>query len=136
MKFILRASALAVAAGLIVGIAQPAHAGERVTAKVPFTFIVGNERLPAGDYEVKEMSDGGGILAVQSADGRHAAIVTAINGGPGKELASPAELTFEKFNNEYFLAGIAIQDGNDWEIRLSPKSMQKVIAHAAYHARQ
>ena len=43
---------------------------------------------------------------------------------------------FEKFNNEYFLAGIAIQDGNDWEIRLSPKSMQKVIAHAADHARQ
>ena len=71
MKFILRASALAVTAGLIVGIAQPAHAGERVTAKVPFTFIVGNERLPAGDYEVKEMTDGGGILAVQSADGRH-----------------------------------------------------------------
>ena len=73
---------------------------------------------------------------MQSADGRHAAIVTAINGGPGKELASPGELTFEKFNNEYFLAGIAIQDGNDWEIRLSPKSMQKVIAHAADHARQ
>jgi hypothetical protein len=70
--FALATSIMAVAA------AAPARAEERVIAKVPFDFVAGEVRLPAGEYVVKVVSEDLTVWEVASADGRHSAMVNTI----------------------------------------------------------
>jgi len=136
-QLISKASVVGIGAvALTIGSAPAAGAWDGVTTKVPFTFIVGGVRMPAGMYEVRAMTGGGGVLAITSEDGRHVALVATIDGPPAKDLESPAELTFEKFQNQYFLAGVANDEGSDREIPLTLKAMRRAIARTTDRAHQ
>src|SRR5438105_2121887 len=57
----------------IVFLAAPqARADEKVVANVPFDFVAGGVRMPAGRYVVTE-TEYPGVLLVQNSDGRHTA---------------------------------------------------------------
>src|SRR5690242_4713259 len=45
------------AAAIVIGAASPARAEQRLVANVPFDFIVGTLRMPAGHYVVTESDD-------------------------------------------------------------------------------
>ena len=127
---LLKCAAVVVAAGAItIGSAALAHAEERVIVNVPFAFIVGDRQLPAGNYVVKDVSEGSGVLAIQSTDGRKVVctmtIPTSMN-----DTASQPELIFEKFSNHYFLSRILPEDGGEREIILSPALMEREIVRA------
>ena len=54
-KLLLKMSGIALAtAALAIGSASTARADERIVARVPFAFMVGDMQLPAGNYVVKE----------------------------------------------------------------------------------
>jgi hypothetical protein len=119
------------AASMAIGVASAARADDRIVAKVPFAFIVGNVRLPAGSYAVKEdMSTGAGVLAIQSADGRRNVYTLTIPYAPNRAPAHP-ELVFEKFNDQYFLFRIVPADGDERQITLSPAVMERELAEVA-----
>jgi len=122
-------AALAIAAILLVGVSQ-ARADEIVLSnlKVPFSFMVGDVRLPAGDYAVREASIGKDVLEIVSADGHHLALASTIPGTPGPE--DKTQLIFQKFGNDYFLSRIA-HDGDEREVILTPHIMEREIARAA-----
>jgi hypothetical protein len=100
------------------------------TVQVPFSFIVGNTELPAGEYVVKELANAAEVIALESTDGREYATTLTI---PGEEddAATAPELGFEKFEEHYFLARITSPEGADREIVLTPEAMQKEIVAAA-----
>lgn len=116
-------------AAIAVGGASTARADERIVAKVPFAFIVGDRQLPAGDYVVKEAIDGSGVLGIANADGRHLALTMTIPSSTNTREGQP-ELVFEKFENHYFLARVAPQDGDEREIVLTPSIMEREIVRA------
>jgi hypothetical protein len=122
-------AALAVAAIVVVG-ASRARADEIVLTnlKVPFSFMVGDVRLPAGDYTVREASVGEDVLEIVSADGHYSALASTIAGNPGRE--DKTQLVFQKFGNDYFLSRIA-HEGDEREVILTPHSMEREIARAA-----
>jgi hypothetical protein len=122
-------AALAVAAILVVGASQ-ARADEIILTnlKVPFSFMVGDVRLPAGDYTVREASMGEDVLEIVSADGRYVALASTIAGTPGRD--DKTQLVFQKFGNDYFLSRIA-HEGDEREIILTPHIMEREIAKAA-----
>ena len=103
-----------------LGSARTARADERIVANVPFAFMVGDMRLPAGNYVVKDLSDGSGVLAIASADGREFTYTLTIPSLVADQEAEP-ELVFEKLGNHYFLARVVRQDGDAREIIL-PRS--------------
>jgi hypothetical protein len=108
-----------VATGLAaVATASVARADERIVARVPFDFIVGDSRLPAGAYVVTNVSNDPGVMSIASADGRHFVYTLTI---PSSSIQTPAqpELVFEKFENEYVLARVAPADGDEREIVLT-----------------
>src|SRR5437667_6405508 len=112
-KRILKMSGIAFATAVIaIGSVPAARAEERIVAKVPFTFIVGDTRLPAGDYVVKEMSEGSGVFAIESADGRQTVFALTI-ASSSDTPAAHTELIFEKFSNQYFLARVVPEDGGE-----------------------
>ena len=122
-------AALAIAAILLVG-ASGAQADETVltNVKVPFSFMVGDVRLPAGDYAVREASMSEDVLEIVSADGHHLALASTIPGTPG--LDDKTQLVFRKFGNDYFLSRIA-HEGEERDIVLTPHIMEREIARAA-----
>ena len=111
---------------LALGIAGVARADEKVVVHIPFSFIVGTTQLPAGDYIVTEnFGDNDNVLAIESTDGREA--VYALSIASSAPRPSQSELTFEKFEDRYFLSKVSSEGGMAREIPLSSKIMESEI---------
>ncbi|HEY7288735.1 MAG TPA: hypothetical protein VH583_02775 [Vicinamibacterales bacterium] len=114
----------ALAAVALVG--APAFAAERVTANVPFDFIVGSTVLPAGNYTVEEASSSNGnVLEIISADARHAAYTITI--AATSPLKDQTDLVFDKLGDRYFLAKVETDDGVAKTIPLTTAHMEKEL---------
>lgn len=110
-------------AAIAVGIAPVARADEgQIVVNVPFSFIVGDTRMPAGSYIVKEMPEAASVLSIASKDGRHYALTMTI---PlrSDEVAVQPELVFEKYADQYFLARVLTDDGGSRAIPLTAAKM-------------
>src|SRR3954471_16870038 len=94
--------------------------------KVPFAFIVGDTRLPAGDYVIRAAEEGGGVVEIASANGRRIVFAPTI---PWDQASQPAgaELVFRKFGDAYFLSRVLPLGGNDRQIVLTPALMEHEI---------
>jgi len=105
---------------VMVGGASVARADdERIVARVPFAFMVGDSRMPAGDYVVREMSGDPSVVSIASADGRQFAYTLTIpSSAHALETPTQPELVFEKFDNQYFLARVVPGGGMEREIVL------------------
>lgn len=77
----------------------------KVAANIPFEFVVGDQTLPAGEYEVRPVTDQGGALAIEGSE----------NGKTVMRLADPIEsmkkrtsarLVFHRYGQSYFLAQV------------------------------
>jgi len=127
-NLIVKTGVLAVAViAIVIGGAPGAAAADRAL-KVPFPFIVGDVQLPAGDYVVKTLTDGSGTIEITSTDGRRWAFALTIPSSSEKSTTD-AELVFEKYNDRYFLARVAPEDGGERELILRPPTMQREIVH-------
>jgi hypothetical protein len=132
VKLILKTVGIGVAtAAIAVLAASNARADETVAVnvKVPFAFIVGDVRLPAGEYDVREVSTGENVLEIVSADGRHFALTSTIPFGMDRETHK-TELVFQTVGRDHFLSRVAPSDGNDREIVLTPSIMEREIISA------
>jgi hypothetical protein len=129
-KLTLKATCVALAtAAIAVAGASTARAEELVMNKlnVPFSFLVGDVRMPAGQYAVRETISAG-VLEIVSADGEHVALTTTLPYRPAK--ASRNQLVFQKFGHDYFLSRIEPSGGNDREVLLTPSIMERDIMKA------
>ena len=123
--WILKMSVIVIAtAAVMTGSASAARADERIVAKVPFAFIVGDTQLPAGDYVVERTSGEPDVLEIASADGRQ--FVYALTISSSDAQSADPELIFAKFSDHYFLAGV-VHDGGGREIILTPLMMEHEI---------
>jgi hypothetical protein len=115
-----------VVALLAMGSAAVARADERIVVHVPFSFIVGDTQLRAGDYVVTEnFGDNDNVLSIESTDGREA--VYALSIAASAPRPSHSELTFEKYENRYFLSKVSSEGGMAREIPLTSKIMESEI---------
>jgi hypothetical protein len=119
------------AAAIAVGSASVAQAQDRVDAKVPFAFLVNGVQLPAGSYEVKDLSEGSAVLTIQSTDGETAESVMTIPTSPSNEDGN-AKLLFDKINNQYVLAGIDYGDGEGRQIVANTSNANPTVVTAAH----
>ena len=70
---------------------------------VPFTFVIENDRMHAGNYTIQHAANG--RLRIQSNDGRAVPTVLAVP-KQGNETAEKAHFIFHRYGSEYFLATI------------------------------
>jgi hypothetical protein len=83
-------------------IAQTIH----VRANVPFNFSVGNKTLPAGVYDIRDISSSGAnTLLVHEREGKSSMIVGS-NTGEALKGADKTKLIFNRYGSQYFLAEI------------------------------
>jgi len=74
-------------------------------ANIPFEFTVGNHNLPAGKYEVAQMSFGGDAISVRSLTTGISAMRLS-NALVTTNTNSQAKLVFHRYGNSYFLAEV------------------------------
>ena len=109
-KQILKSSAMFV---LLIGLAfvattipaQGQASSTRVAADVPFNFIVGDSRLPAGKYMISELTSGRDALKINARDLQTSVIrlSNSIERSRGKNVA---KLVFHRYGDSYFLAEV------------------------------
>ena len=77
----------------------------KLRANVPFDFVVGDKTLPAGNYAVRQITQGsdGGIL-ISSSDSRHKAI--RLSNNVQANAVKGARITFRRYGSTYFLAQV------------------------------
>lgn len=109
--------------------APVAGADDHIAVTVPFPFIVGETRLPAGSYVVRDVEDEVGVVEITSTDGRRFAYVLTVPSGV-TQISRP-ELVFEKLSNQYFLARVRPENGEEHDVVLTPRRVAHEIATAA-----
>ncbi len=83
-----------------------AQGARLIVVHIPFEFVVGNERLPAGDYTVRRIvRDSEKALLIRGTDGSAAAIVHT-NAVETKAASPRAKLTFTQYDEQYFLSQV------------------------------
>jgi hypothetical protein len=109
---------IAAALLLCAGAASDARADEeRIVVKVPFDFLVGDTRLPAGTYVVQPSSQDLSVIAIQNEDRRESAYAMTIPSNSDESVKDP-ELVFEKHEGGYVLSKIVETDGNERQLSI------------------
>ncbi len=96
-----------------------AQAHTNMKVNVPFTFSVGNQKLPAGEYRVTS-SFGSQTMTIQSEDCRKTAISVVY---PSATPSAPGEarVTFHVYGEAHYLAGV-------WSPSTGGRSVRKSAA--------
>ena len=106
MKYATRIFALALTTLPLLAAAQ-LTSNERIAAKVPFEFVLGNKVVPAGDWTVQSATMNSGVLQIRNI----AAGVTMLTvplPAASKKISKDYTLVFHKYGNNYFLAEVTI----------------------------
>ncbi len=106
MKKQISRALLGLAATLMVAVAAHAQVLRAVVISVPFDFVAGEKRLPAGRYTVQRIrADAETALLIRSEDGRSSAIILTNTGEPQPRAAA---LVFRQRGERYFLAEVSM----------------------------
>ena len=88
---------------------------------IPFSFIVGQKTLPAGEYTVEpNRKDSDNVWLVQSKEG-HASALFITNTVRASETQEEARLVFHRYGGQYFLSQIWTPGGNTGRELLMPR---------------
>ena len=96
-----------------------------IHATIPFEFTVGSKSFHAGDYSVKQISEG--VLLIQSRTGG-AGVITMVLPSEKTAMAGNPVLTFNKYGSSYFLAKVSCDD-RGWKLNKS-RLEKEMIAQA------
>jgi hypothetical protein len=108
--------------------------GRKLSADVPFDFVVGDKTLAAGQYSVRQIStNSDSVLAIRSRDGNHKAarLTNAVSSGAPSKRAS---LTFRRYGNTYYLAQVWVPGSTEGREMLKSKaerSMERELAKSS-----
>ena len=88
-----------------VATAKAQSANQRFTANIPFAFSVGNEKLPAGEYEVMIVNPSSDqrVLRIRSLHGTESAMLRT-HAVMSSNSQVDAKLVFRGYGDSYFLA--------------------------------
>ncbi len=103
--------------------ASVAHA-QSLKAEIPFEFVVGDKRMPVGEYTVKPFTPQ--AVMIQSKDCNSSAIVLS-SAVQAKKFQESGKLVFNRYGDQYFLS--QIWTPGTFNGRLVPKSrLEREIA--------
>lgn len=98
-----RINVLALVAAILISIGSVcAYAQTAVEARIPFSFNVNGQVLPAGTYWVGYANGSRNLILIRSRDGRLHALGTTY-AADDKGYSGPGKLVFKQYGDQYFL---------------------------------
>lgn len=109
----------------------------QIEVNVPFDFVVGDTRLPAGKYQIRAIDDNSNdVLEIRSANSRTSVIFdTEAAENRGELVKNKTQLVFDKVGDEHFLFQIWVEgsaSGNE----LAKSRMEKRLLNGGFQAAQ
>ena len=95
---------------------------DRVTAQVPFTFVVANQVIPLGQCTIQRADPSGHALLVRSPGAKVTLFATA-SLTEEKNVSGPYTLVFHKYGMRYFLAAVKVENSRQ-VYRVTPGSYE------------
>lgn len=116
--------------GVVVANAQ-VDTVPQIEANVPFDFVVGDTKLPAGKYQIKTISDfASNVLEIRTVKGNTAVIFDTENAETrDNQIQNKTELVFDKVGDQYFLNQIWVA-GSSTGNELIKSRMEKTLTNA------
>jgi len=114
-----------------VATASAQLAGTRMSAQIPFDFIVGKQTLPAGLYELKRIGNDPYVLCIQNVDDSRNVMIFYTSLLDDRDSIRQSALVFHRYGDIYFLAQIMSQyEGFARELQPSKqeRSMERALA--------
>lgn len=98
---------LLVATLTLVGAAVSANgqSSRNQIANIPFEFTIGSHNLPAGRYDVTQMTSGGDAVRIRSKSSS-LSVIRLSNAVVKRNPSSQGKLVFHRYGNSYFLAEV------------------------------
>ena len=100
-----------------------------MTAKIPFTFHVGNKAFPAGTYTVSR-TNSPGIIILRNEEQPHQNAGTITNANSSRTENKNATLQFRRYGDQYFLASVMPQ-GATTNLELQKSRSERAAADGA-----
>ena len=106
----------------------------RLTAQVPFDFMVGDKALPAGEYSVNSIIQDGSALRIRNAEATDSAM-RLTNSIVAKPNNSQSRLVFHRYGQTYFLAEVwRDSDGRQLLQSKQERAMRRELGAVAQHS--
>jgi hypothetical protein len=104
---ILKSFVVVMLAVSLVSLTAQAQSANQLKANIPFSFVIGNQTLPAGEYTVRYVNQNSGksALLFKSVDGRTSRIVN-MNAAQTSRAEIKASLVFNQYGDSYFLSEV------------------------------
>jgi len=119
---------LATVVGGVVANAQVSSVPQ-IEANVPFDFVVGDTRLPAGKYQITAVDENSNkVLEIRSTNSRTAVMFdTEDDQTRGNQIESKTELVFDQVGGQYFLSQIWVAGSSTGNSLLRPRMEEKLV---------
>lgn len=103
----LRSLALVALIVALTALTAQAQSANQMKANIPFSFTIGSQTLPAGEYTIRYVNQDSGKTALlfKSADGRTSRIVNMMM-SQKEEALTKASLVFNRYGESYFLSEV------------------------------
>ena len=98
--------ALSILTVVAVATASAQLPGTRTSAQIPFDFIVGEQTLPAGTYELRRLGNDPYLLCIQNVDDSRNVIIFKTSLLDDRDSIRQSALVFHRYDDVYFLAEI------------------------------
>jgi hypothetical protein len=130
-------TAFAVTAVLAFAITAPARAqlpGTSLRAYIPFDFHVNGKTLPAGNYELRRITDAPEGLIISNVNDKHDHIMFETDALQQNQIPRHNELVFDRYGDTYFLSEV-ISSGMQSGRRLAPSHAERELRRETEFAR-
>ncbi len=101
---------------LIAGVSAFAQSGSAIRVNIPFDFVVGSQKLAAGQYSIEE-SQINGLVTLYGVESRQTASIFT-EPSAVRVSDTDAHLTFEKHNGANYLVRVLSSTGSPREVVL------------------
>jgi hypothetical protein len=116
---------------IVIGLSVAGFAAlsARVDANIPFDFMIGNKRLPAGKYLIQRGSTTG-TSVIRGLENKKVATFMTIKGNQNSEQKT--KLIFHRYGDQYFLAQVW-EGVNNTVVEIPKSKAERKAAKAADH---
>ena len=105
--------------------------GTALRATIPFDFSVRGKILPAGDYEIKRLTDDPGELIVSSVNDKHERAIFDTEPVEPRGISSNAQIIFHRYGDRYFMSEVFAggqQTGRELPVSRQERNLKRELA--------
>jgi hypothetical protein len=105
--------------------------GTALRASIPFDFRVRGKILPAGDYEIRRLTDEPGELIVSSVNNNHERAIFDTEPVEPKGTSSRPQIVFHRYGETYFMSEVlagGLQTGRELPISRQERNLKRELA--------